>query len=155
LGGSYNYVSVLMNFGAASTWPDESPYFEEGTQLMLKLGLDMYKYLRPWYGWLDYSQYDFLSREAIRDGKELDTLYWANFYGPQYVEKYGGKFFLESPCWKKEILSDGGVFLQLSERFTRPVSGENKRILQEYFSPNGISLSRGNPFDEDYQEQEY
>jgi hypothetical protein len=153
LGETYNNVSLLIDYHIPQLPDFKSPYFEEGTQLMIKLGKEFNEYLRPWYGWLDHSQDDFLSFEAIRDRKELDTLYWVNFYGPSYIEKYGADLFLNSPCWKKETLPDGGVFLQLSEFYTKPVNGEAKRKTQEHFALNGIKLPHsGNPFDKDYQE---
>ena len=152
LGQNYNYVSAAINFHTFESPDYESPYFEDGVQLMRKLGMEFYDYLQPWYGWLDYDQHDFLSFEAISERKELDTLYWANFYGPQYIEKYGLNTFQKSPCWKKEELPDGGIYLQLSEYFTKPVSGKEKWELQEYFSPYGVSLSYGNPFEEEYNE---
>jgi len=155
LGRSYNFVSVLIDFHTPEAPDIESPYFEEGAQLMLKVGIELYTYLRPWYGWLDHSQHDFISFEAIRDRKELDTIYWANFYGPQYVEKYGPNLFLDSPAWKKEKLPDSGIYLQLSEFYTKPASGEEKLKLKDHFSPHGLALSHGNPYDEDYQEPVY
>jgi hypothetical protein len=156
LGESYNYVTALIDFRTTPERPDiESPYFEAGAQLMAKLGIELYGYLKPIYGWLDYSPYDFLSGEAVRDRKELDTLYWANFYGPQYIEKYSKSFFLDSPCWKKEKLPDGGIYLQEREFYTKPVSGKKKLKLQEYFSPYRIALASRNPFDDDNRELEH
>jgi hypothetical protein len=155
-GESYNYISVLINFNIFDAPEHTSPYFEAGTQLLLDLGQEFYQYLKPWYGWVDHTGFDFLSQESIRDRKELDTLYWVNFFGPQYIEKYGADFFLDAPAWKKQKLADGGVYLQMSEFYTKPVGGEAKRKLQEYFSPSGIHLSSiDNPFDEDYREFEY
>jgi hypothetical protein len=152
LGQSYNYIDVFTNFRTPEAPEHKSPYFEEATQLLLSLGLEFYQYLKPWYGWMDYDQNKFLSQEAIRDRNELNTLYWANFIGPQYIEKYGANLFLDAPVWKSVRLNDGGLFLQQSENYTHPVSGEEKRKLQEYFSSFGIKLATGNPFDEDYQE---
>jgi hypothetical protein len=152
LGQSYNSVDVFTNFRTPDAPDHKSPNFELAIQLLLGLSLEFYGYLKPWYGWMDYDQNDFLSQEAIRDRKELNTLHWANFIGPQYVEKFGSNLFLDAPIWKKEKLADGGIFLQQNEFYTKPVSGEEKRKLQEYFLSFGIKLTSGNPFDEDYQE---
>jgi len=127
-----------------------SPYFEEGAQFLVQLGIDLYESLRPRYGWLEYAPHDFPSLATVRVEKELNNLYWGNYFGPQYVEKYGSKFLLDSPCWRKELLPDGGVFLQLSELYTQPVSGAQQRMLQEYFSSRGITIYADNPFDENH-----
>jgi len=146
LGQSYNYVDVFFNFRTPDVPDHKSPYFEAAIQLLLSLSLEFYGYLKPWYGWMDYDQNKFLSQEAIRNRKDLNTLYWANFIGPQYIDKYGADLFLDAPVWKKEKLADGGIFLQQSEFYTKPVSGDEKRKLQEYFSSFGIKLATGNPF---------
>jgi len=155
LGESYNYVTTLLDFRTTPERPDiASPYFEDGAQLMVKLGFNLFEYLKPVYGWLDYSPYDFLSGEAIRDKQEFDTLYWGNFYGSQYGKKYGETFFLESPCWRKTKLPDGSIYLQTSENYTKPISGKKKLELQKYFSPSEITLTSENPFDVDNRELE-
>jgi len=151
LGPKYNYVSTLLNFGTTPESPEtDSPLFEAGAQLMLHLGKQLFVYLKPMYGWLDYGIHDFLSGAAIRDRKELDTIYWANFYGKEYIDKYGSQLFLDAPSWRKEALLDGSIVLQVSELYTKPLSGEEKTKLQQYFSDRGINLSNENPFEEHY-----
>jgi hypothetical protein len=146
LGPNYNYVSTLLNFGTAPEAPDtESPFFEAGAQLMSHLGNQLFVYLKPMYGWLDYSPYDFLSGAAIRDRKELDTFYWGNYFGKDYIDKYGSNFLLNTPCWQKEILVDGSIYLQASKFYTKPVQGKQKKMLEEYLKPNRVTLSE-NPF---------
>lgn len=148
-GRNYNSITTLVNFHTSPVSPDiETPYFEDGAQLILKLGIEFYKYLKPWYGWLDYPPHDYLAREAIRDRKEFNTLYWANLFGPPYIKKFGSRIFLDSPVWKKEELPNGGIYLQLSEYYTKPVAQEEKVKLRDYFSSAGITLYSGNPFDD-------
>lgn len=58
-----------------------------------------------------------LSLEKSVPKTELREIFWANFFGPAYVKKYGRKFFLEAPGWKKEELSDGGILYVVSKSF--------------------------------------
>lgn len=44
----------------------------------------------------------------------LPGIYWANFFGPVYVELFGKEKFLTVPAYHKEELPDGGFFLLTS-----------------------------------------
>jgi hypothetical protein len=147
LGPNYNYVSTLLSFGTTPEAPEtDSPFFEDGAQFTSHLGMKLFEYLEPMYGWLEYPTCDFLSRAAIRDRKELNTFYWGNYFGKEYIDKYGADFFLDSPCWRKEVLSNGSIYLQTSEFYTRPLDGKEKTRLQKYLSPQGIIVYEDNPF---------
>jgi len=45
----------------------------------------------------------------LKDG--LPGIYWANFFGPVYVEFFGKEKFLTVPAYQKEELPDGGFLL--------------------------------------------
>jgi len=45
----------------------------------------------------------------LREG--LPGIYWANFFGPLYVEFFGREKFLSAPAYFKEELPDGGFLL--------------------------------------------
>ena len=45
----------------------------------------------------------------------LRGVFWANFFGPEYVEMFGRDNLLKAPCYRVEELSDGGMLLLLSE----------------------------------------
>jgi len=49
----------------------------------------------------------------LREG--LPGIYWANFFGPVYVEFFGRKKFNMSPAYYKEELPDGGFLILTSE----------------------------------------
>jgi hypothetical protein len=73
-------------------------------------------------------------------------IYWANFYGPETVEKNGGKDkFLNAPCWRVEELSDGGIMLILYPSPLNPASPEKRTIqnrVLEYFGLEPIDDSK-------------
>jgi hypothetical protein len=70
--------------------------------------------------------------------KKLKAIYWVNFFGPEYVAKYGREFLLNAPGWKKEELHDGGVFYQLSPLITETDQGRQLQELADYFAPVGV-----------------
>lgn len=68
----------------------------------------LYSSLRPEYGWIDVCADEAVPVKTLRV-REIAYIFWANFYGPEYVDKYGKDFFLKAPGWCKEELDDGGV----------------------------------------------
>jgi|SRR5690554_4728371 len=97
------------------------------------------------YGYFDLSGDDDLSEKAIA-AIRLKRIYWANFYGRPYVEKYGKEFLLGAPGWKKRELSDGTIEYILTESpFTRPDPTLEKEI-KEYFAPKAkVKLFKPSP----------
>lgn len=98
----------------------------------------LYGLFSPMLGRLDY-----LPSFSIDYGKpilekKLKAIYWANFFGPEYVAKYGREFLLNAPGWKKEELHDGGVFYQLSPQITETDQGPELQELADYFAPVGV-----------------
>jgi hypothetical protein len=149
LGENYNYVTIFVNFHTHGSPDIDSPYVEDSALILCTLSKILYTYLKPCYGWVDYPHAPFLTGEAIRDRSELDTLYWINYFGPQYVEKYSKEFLMSIPGWKKEELNDGGIFLQLSPQLTE---NDNEKLgdeLKEYFSPLKINYYSWSDWDKD------
>lgn len=64
--------------------------------------------LRPKYGWIDQMGENTPGMKSIAK-TELRRLFWANFFGKEYVEKFGREFLLNAPGWKKEELEHGGM----------------------------------------------
>jgi len=73
-------------------------------------------------------------------------VYWANYYGPETVEKNGGKDkFMNAPCWRVEELSDGGIMLILYPSPLNPASPEKRAIqnkVLKYFGLEPIDDSK-------------
>ncbi len=100
----------------------ESDYFKDIRKAseMIVIGKELYDLLHPAYG-------NILSLEMIEKvdsplGKvtpgtnirrALPDVFWVNFFGPEYVEMFGGETMFSSPCLT-ESLHDGGALLMLS-----------------------------------------
>lgn len=110
-GGFYNVV----------LWVEES-YFElqVRTENFLQISVDLYDLLHPVYGKIHQTQ-DSIKMATIQDPKYgqtvvpvdlrkgLPNIYWANFFGPEYVNVIGRSKLLSAPCEKIKELSDGGI----------------------------------------------
>lgn len=74
----------------------------------LALAEVLYPRLRPIFGSIDEPGENEPFGQRVRD-LEGTYLFWANFFGPPYVERYGRDFLLAAPGWRKEELEDGGI----------------------------------------------
>lgn len=102
------------------TTTDNTPYFwrieynpASYSRFFLDIGKSLYEVLQPTFGWVDFDYGLFTTHEDI-EALELPTLYWANFFGPAYVNKIGRDKILSAPAWAIEELADGGLLYVLA-----------------------------------------
>ena len=107
---------------------------EEHAQALLKLAFNLYFILQPVFCWIDGVGYDTPNEKEIAT-LSLRKIMWANFYGPEYVRKYGREFLLNAPGWKKEELNDGGIAYILSPSYLRKTELVSAREISQYFRP--------------------
>ncbi|MBI4317573.1 MAG: hypothetical protein HY675_03705 [Chloroflexi bacterium] len=88
------------------------------TSSFLRFAELIYPHLGPAYGWLDEVG-ERLYRGQDVPARKLAYIFWANFFGPPYVEKYGRDFLLGAPGWRVEELSDGGILYVISPSFVK------------------------------------
>jgi hypothetical protein len=106
------HTSVTTLSAAQFTRPECNP--EHYSRVFLDLGIALYEALLPDFGWLDmcepagFTWYDDIEALAV------PHLYWANFFGPRYVDKLGRECLLTAPVWSVEALADGGLLCVLS-----------------------------------------
>lgn len=102
------YLMLLVPAGYV-----ESRIDEKHAQGLLKIAFSLYSILRPQFCWVDMAGDDAPTEKEIAT-LTLRHILWANFYGAEYVKKYGRDFFLNAPGWKKEELPNGGIVYILS-----------------------------------------
>lgn len=84
-------------------------------RIFLNFGKALYEYLKPDFGWQDicepagYTWYDDINTLKI------PHIYWANFFSPPFVKKYGKEKLLSGPAWLVEELKDGGILYVIAE----------------------------------------
>ncbi len=95
------------------------------------LGECLYPRLRPKYGWIDEMGSNVPGATRIMK-TGLKYIFWANFFGPAYVEMLGREFLLAAPGWKKQELEDGGILYVLTKSYVQSQSEPAKEAL-DYF----------------------
>ena len=108
-------------------------------QLMLRLGRALYTILHPVFGSIDFCSNR--TREKDVQALKIPHIYWANFFGPEYVEKYGKAHFLNAPGWLHEELDDGGILYVLAPVMARRVKGY-KALVEEVKTHFGVESAR-------------
>jgi hypothetical protein len=82
------------------------------------------------YGWIDERGTEVVfGSKGIAEGR-LRSLYWANFFGPAYVERCGRDFLMAVPGGKTEQLDDGGILYLTTERYEDWWRGERPDALR-------------------------
>jgi hypothetical protein len=66
---------------------------------LLDLGRRLYPDLRPRYAWIDERSGNVPEDSEIA-AVRLQYIFWANFWGPAYVERYGRDFLRGAPGWR-------------------------------------------------------
>ncbi|MFP3853203.1 MAG: hypothetical protein ACLFWD_02795 [Anaerolineales bacterium] len=98
----------------------------------------IYHSLSPAFSFLDQPVgFTRIAGDPILD-RQLQAIYWQNYFGPPYVEEYGKDFLLNAPGWKKKELDDGGVFLQLGPKITSTEEGPSREEVLDYFKDVGV-----------------
>ena len=98
----------------------ERSYFEDSARLhsFMDVMRDLYSVSQPSYGLVETQE--MVKRYDDKGGKvtmgidlerALPDIYWANFFGPDYVRLFGKEKLESAPCYRVEWLSDGGVLL--------------------------------------------
>lgn len=137
-------LAVQMGYGASGgyntvhIWVEED-YFTLQSQVenFLKLSIKIYSLLSPEYGSIHQTS-DKIELSTIQDPvygktvlptdlrKGLPGIYWANYFGPQLVERIGKKKLLSIPVESVMELVDGGVLIITSPSPLEPSSEANR-----------------------------
>jgi len=101
----------------------ESSYLNETSSLgqLLNVLKELYQLLHASYGFVKTQE---MGAHYNKRGKEfsagidlkrgLPDIYWANFFGPEYVRMFGDDRIKSTPAYKIEDLRDSGVLLLLT-----------------------------------------
>lgn len=101
---------------------------EDNAQKLLLLVKALYHASQPKFAWIERCHSRGYTTQKDIENLHLPHIYWANFFGPEYVEKLDRKFLVNAPGWKIEELEDGGILYVLTPSL---VGTGPKRILQD------------------------
>lgn len=151
--GFESKIAISMGFAASggfntlSIWVEEE-YFETSvrTEDFLQMSIAIYAVLCPAYGNIHQTR-DALQMATVQDPKYGETIlptdlrkglpgiYWANFFGLEYVEKIGRQRLLSAPCEDIRELPDGGVLILTTPSPLNPsleVNRAKQKALRDY-----------------------
>lgn len=107
-------------------------------QRFLELGERLYGVVQPTFGWIERCRASGYTKLGDVANLALPHIYWANFFGPDYVSKLGKDYLLNAPGWETKELEDGGCLYVLSPS----LAGTGPRALVEqvkqYFTVDSV-----------------
>lgn len=120
---------------------------EHHSQGFLHLGKRLYQTVQPRYGWIERLTFWNPEKAGYTMWEDVEQLglphiYWANFFGPAYVEKLGKDILMQAPGWKVEELNDGGLVYVLSPSVAGRSPAAFVREVQSFF---GVEHVRRRP----------
>jgi hypothetical protein len=86
------------------------------------------------FAFVDYLGFDDPPAQALAAG-EIPMLFWANFFGPAAVERWGRELLLGAPGWKKAELAGGTIEYVLTEEPGTPPDPAFDAEVRAYFAP--------------------
>lgn len=99
---------------------------------LIRLSRLFYPKLQPRLGWVDFTEIGEPTEKQIQ-ATRLTRIMWANFFGPEYVIKYGRDFLLNAPGWLKEELPEGGILYVLSPSLLHRWQVVSRREVEAHF----------------------
>lgn len=123
----------------------ENPEYH--SQGFLDLAKRLYQTVQPRFGWIERLSFWNPEKAGYTTWQDVEKLqlphvYWANFFGPAYVNKLGKEFLMQAPGWKVEELDDGGLVYALSTSVAGRSPVAFVREVQSYF---GVQHVRRRP----------
>ena len=115
-------------------------------QRYLEVGKRLYSIVQPAFGWIErvspmkclpgYTEFSDVEDLAV------PMIYWANFFGPEYVDKLGKEYLMNAPGWKVEELKDGGVLYVLSPNMAGTGPKAVVEQVKQYFDVDWVRRRR-------------
>lgn len=99
----------------------------------------LFESLTPKFAWADRDgEYPKGLVKAVTD-TSLNWIFWCNFYGPAYIEKYGLDFFLHAPFASTHTFAQQGVRCLTAAAAGEPATAVLQN-LRDYFANSKIDI---------------
>lgn len=133
-GETYNMVEFSCGLHFAK--PVLLHWLDEVDTLFQKFAQPLIEQLKPEYALITESDHlEAYGRDVLK--AKLKSIYWINYFGPIYIQKYGEEIFLTAPIWRVERLGEG-VWYQLTERFLDFKDKSLQEQVLAHFKPIGV-----------------
>jgi hypothetical protein len=104
--------------------PDDPSNLDNLARGQLALAQALYPRLRPAFAFIDEQNGALDEKqvfgEVVRDlsQTQIPYLFWADFFGPNFVAKHGRDFFLKAPAGQSQELDDGGFLYVAPKKYS-------------------------------------
>jgi hypothetical protein len=125
---------------------DPVEYIEPFAQDLVQTAKQLYEIMQPAYGYIDdplAAEYPGSPLQRAME-RQIISLNWVNFFGPEYVDQYGRDFLLDIPGWKTEDLPGAGIFYQSRPTFAvedEDAYQEWQQKVKHHFNAVGVGIS--------------
>ena len=143
----------LTTFGTAM-FSQKKYRSAENCARLLTIAETLYAAYRPRFGWIERNLESGYTTKGHSSRLEIPHIYWANFFGREYLDSYGRDFFERAPGSICRLLDDGGCMYVLSPDINRNRAGMKslEEEVKRYFSVAAVrklkksrKRSRGKP----------
>ena len=147
-----NYVKMTLGGWIVATPQEHEPYKEAYAQLLSEVSLKLYPSVRAEYGFIGAAYTDRRPLDHYRfvRKRQIPTLNWIDFFGPEYVAHYGRDVLAGIPGWRVEDLPDGGLMYQSRQHCVVNDMVAHRRWQRQvaaYLAKHGVSIRFDFPAD--------
>jgi hypothetical protein len=118
-------------------------YFKQPGKVeeFLRFSLDLGQAFRVDYGFIAHTLQERRQSPILTPAERLPGIYWANFFGPSYIEFFGRDKLLATPCYEVREINEDLILLLASESPYNPDMLDNDRVaegIKEYLGQNAF-----------------
>lgn len=129
--------SVFLGMRGDEFLPADTLLARQIAERFLELGRICYGVLKPIYAFTETLN-AIVNRENV-EARLLTHMFWAQYFGPDFVQRIGQDILLRAPGWRNENMSDGGLLYVLGatpylRHGPRQHWGEAKRYFNQHLS---------------------
>jgi hypothetical protein len=93
------------------------------------------------FSYIDYEGDPPKNFRAIINQKELKWLFRINYFGKDFIEKFGKDFFINMPCVKQEFISQDVIRIDLCEDIFSPIDKSLMKKVADYLNSFSIKVN--------------
>lgn len=136
--------SLKLSSSSTAMFTQKEYNARENCLRLIEFAKKLYMAHQPEFGFIENGLLSgYTTQKSVAELK-IPHIYWANFFGPAFVEFYGRDFFDNAPGWKVEFLDDGGCLYVLSPDINRNKAGvqQLEQAVKDYFGVEAVRKKR-------------